>query len=194
MARLKLTLGKIKLLEKYVKLGAPMKDIFAASGVPSSTYYHWLSIGLAIYAGDFEDPDIPNRPTRKKGESKGMYNGRLHRYEKELTLYATLYEKMMKADANSRVEMVFYMCSAALAGDCRAASKFLERRDPVNWYKPAILRARAAAVQRQDSYMESELRDLLRILGQNRPVASKEIPADIHAETRNGVNSQPKAE
>jgi len=45
MARLKLTLGKIKQLEKYVKFGAPMEDIFAASEVPSSTYYRWMSIG-----------------------------------------------------------------------------------------------------------------------------------------------------
>ncbi len=168
MARLKLTLGKIKQLEKYVKFGAPMEDIFAASEVPSSTYYRWMSIGQAVHEDDLEHPDIPKRPTHKAGESKGKYNSRLHRYEEELRLYATLYETMKRADASSLMEMMFFIRSAALAGHWRAALKFLERRDPDNWRKPKILRTRAATdqrVQRQDLYKESELRDLLRILG-----------------------------
>lgn len=199
MAKLKLTSGKIKQLEKYVKLGAPMKDIFAASGVPSSTYYRWLIIGQAVYEDDLEHPDIPNRPTRKEGESKRKYNSRRHRYEKELTLYATLYEKIMSADANSRMEMLFFIRSEALAGDWRAAVKILERRDPANWHKRTILRTRAADQQDQrdqdqDLDMKSEWRDLLRILGQKRPAASKEIPTDIRVGTRNSLDSQPKAE
>lgn len=85
-----------------------------------------------------------------------------------MRLYATLYETMKRADASSLMEMMFFIRSAALAGHWRAALKFLERRDPDNWRKPKILRTRAATdqrVQRQDLYKESELRDLLRILG-----------------------------
>ena len=45
LAKLKLTPAKIALLEKNVELGAPMKDVFAASDVSRLTYYRWMSIG-----------------------------------------------------------------------------------------------------------------------------------------------------
>ena len=39
MAKLKLTPAKIAQLAKYMEMGAPMADVFAASGVSRSSYY-----------------------------------------------------------------------------------------------------------------------------------------------------------
>ena len=66
MAKLLPTAAKIALLEKYMKMGAPMADVFAASQVASSTYYRWMSIGQALCEGDLEHPDnwMPKRIMR----------------------------------------------------------------------------------------------------------------------------------
>lgn len=184
MAKLKLTPAKIAQLERYMKLGIPMKDIFAASEVSSSTYYRWMSIGQAIDENDLKYPGIPNRPTRKEGESNGKYNRRLHRYQDELKLYATLYKKMQRAAAIARIEMVLTIRSAALDGNWRAAMHFLERRDPRNWNLKTILRAMATddeRHQRQELCMGSELRDLMRILGETERRLALEREEDIRA-------------
>ena len=197
MAKLQLTLDKIAQLEKYMEMGAPMKDIFAASGVAKSTYYRWMSIGRALAEEDFEYPDIPQPSQRRAGESHRKFNKRLRRHEEGLKLYVMLYERIQKADANARIKMVTVIRSAALNGDWRAALAWLERRDPDNWMPKRILRNsenKATHDQHQHSLMEPHMVEFMRILGQTERRLSKEREDDIRAGGRNGADSQPKAE
>ena len=197
MAKLKLTAATIALLEKNMKLGAPMADVFAASAVARSTYYRWMSIGRTLAEGDLVHLDIPEPPKRRAGESDRKYNKRVRRHEEGLKLYVTLYEKMQKAAVSLRIKMVAVIRSAALNGDWRAALAFLERRDPDNWMPKRILRVLATGEkhhQHQHSIMAPDLLELMRLLGQSERAISKKLEDDIRARAWNGTDSQPKAE
>ena len=167
MAKFKLTSEKIAQLAKYMLCGAPMKDILAASAVPSSTYYRWMDIGKAVLEGDLEHPCIPKRPTRKEGEPNSNYRRRLHRYQENLKLCATLCEKMEWADAIARIEMQWIIQKSIISQkDWRGALKFLERRDPGNWSLKRIRRVGATAEElSRRKYMseDPEMRELIRI-------------------------------
>ena len=197
MAKLQLTLDKIAQLEKYMEMGAPMKDIFAASGVTSSTYYRWMGIGRALAEKHFKHPDIPQLSQRREGESPRKYQRRLRRHEEGLKLYVMLDERMRKAGANARIKMVKVIRSAARNGDWRAALAFLERRDPDNWMPKRILRnldTKETHDQHQHSLMAPDMVEFMRILGQTERRLSKELEDNIRAGGRNGADSQPKAE
>lgn len=151
MAKLTITLEKIDRLAKYMRVGAPMKVVFDAALVPSSTYYRWMNIGQALADGDLEHPDIPKRPKHKANESDYKYNRRLRRYEEELELYVTCYETVEKAAALCKIEMLSVIKKAfKIDGQWLAARWFLERKDPRNWDMEQILRDRPAELEQDD--------------------------------------------
>ena len=197
MAKLKLTRATIAQLEPDMELSTSMADVFAKSGVKSSSYYRWMGIGRALAEEDLEHPDIPEPPQRRAGESDRKFNRRLRRHKEGLKLYATLYEKMQKAKAIGRIKIVAALRAVALKGNWRAALAFLERRDPDNWMKKRILRNLATGEkhdQHQHSVTAPDMVELMRILGQIERSLSNVVENDIRAGARNGADSQPEAE
>jgi len=195
MRKSALTPTKIEQLAKHMRMGLPMKVIFDACQVSSSSYYRWMGIGRALAEDDLEHPNIPEPPKRRKGESCRKFKRRLCRYEEELQFYETLYDTMQKAAAICRIEMVAVIWRAAMGDDPRAAVAFLERRDPDNWLPTQILRNLTTGEihhQHRYSIMAPDMLELMRLLGQHERALSNELDDNIRAGTRNSGNSQPK--
>ena len=178
----KISAQKIALLERYITMGVPMKKVLDASGVRQTSYYTWLSIGEAIADGDLEHPDVPVAPVQREDESKRKFARRHRRYQEALQLYESLYNRVRKAHANSQINMIAVVRTAAAGGDWRAALAFLERRDPDNWMPRKILQAEITGdIRQQHSIVDPGLMDMMKALGMNERKLSKELEDDLRA-------------